>query len=429
MESNLLELIMENRKQRASKWVSTHGVKVYPESKRGYWRIIWSENGKQRDTSARSESEALNKASQIELRLQSTNGGQSQLTIKDAYLAYIDENQGGDTRIEWGKKHTRNTKQIFLKTILPAIGDKKCDSLSRAHLKSLATQEMTQSNRQHLLRTLAAFIKWGYREGWIHDDPARLLAGLTYVKKAKRKKGTRIDQAVKVAGESSLAVDPKAIPSKTDVHKLGKSMAKVSGIWWMELMVNLAAYSGLRLGEILDLDISHIDVKNRIIKVEYQLLDDAGNLSRELPKWDVQRRTIFPVVTPSGYKLAEQLQRRIKEIKSTHKIPTLQDGTNRLLIFPNSNGGWMSGSNFSSRVRRPAQELAGWEVNPETGKYIWNFHSLRHVFCSHMINDLHRNVADVSIAAGHGSVSTTLEMYVGRAEGALERLKGEPRDN
>jgi len=45
-----------------------------------------------------------------------------------------------------------------------------------------------------------------------------------------------------------------------------------------------------------------------------------------------------------------------------------------------------------------------------------------------MINDLRRDPADVSIAAGHGSISTTLEMYVGRADGALERLKGKPHD-
>jgi integrase len=419
---------METNKSRASKWITNNGVKIYPPSGRDYWRIVWTEDGKARDTSAKSEPEALNKASEIEQRLRTTNGKRSMLTVKEMYLSYVDEEQGGDTRHEWGKKHTRNTKQIFLKTILPAIGEKQCAALKAEHLKKLVSQKMTTSNRQHLLRTLTAFMKWGYREGWILEEPTRLLAGLTYVSKVKRKKGSPMDQVAKVAGESNLAVDPKAIPSKDDVQKLGRAISELTGIWWMELMVNLAAYSGLRLGEILDLDLSHVDIKNRIIKVEYQLLDDAGNLSRQLPKWDVQRRTVFPVVTPAGYKLAEQLQRRLKEVKSTHKIPTLQDGTHRLLLFPNSNGGWIGGANFSTRIRRPAQELAGWAKDPTTGKFVWNFHSLRHVFCSYMINDLRRDPADVSIAAGHGSISTTLEMYVGRADGALERLKGNLRD-
>jgi hypothetical protein len=41
-----------------------------------------------------------------------------------------------------------------------------------------------------------------------------------------------------------------------------------------------------------------------------------------------------------------------------------------------------------------------------------------------MINDLRRDPADVSIAAGHGSVTTTIQMYVGRVRGALDRLLG-----
>lgn len=418
----------DTNKDRASKWVTNHGVKIYPENKRGYWRIVWTENEKPRDTSAKNEAEALNKAGEIELRLRTANGGRSQLTVKDMYLAYIDESQGGETRAEWGKKHTRNTRQIFLRSVLPELGTRSCASLKSEDLKNLASAAKTNSNRQHLISSLNAFMKWGYREGWILEDPARLLAGLSYASKAKKKKGPAQDRQAKIAGENNLKIDAKAIPSHADVKNLGKAMVKVTGIWWMELMVNLAAYSGLRLGEILDLDLSKIDVKNRIIKVDYQVLDDAGNLSRQLPKWDVQRRTVFPEVTPTGYKLVEQLQRRIKEVQSIHKVPTLQDGTKRLLIFSNSNGAWIGGANFSTRIRRPAQALAGWKTDPSTGKFLWNFHSLRHVFCTYMISELRRDPADVSIAAGHGSVQTTLQMYVGRVDGALERLKGEPRD-
>ena len=412
---------MTNNK-RASKWITNHGVKIYPPTSRGYWRIVWTEDGMPKDTSAKSEPVALNKAGDIEQRLRTTNGKRSMLTVREMAAAYMDDAQGGSTRDEWGKKHIRNTRQIFSKSILPVIGESKCSTLNSEQLKKLASQKMTDSNRKHLLRSLSAFIKWGYREGWILEEPTRLLGGLSFASKTKRKKGSSQNQVAKVAGETHLAVDPKSIPSKQDVHKLGQAAAEISGLWWMELLINLAAYSGLRLGEILDLDMSHIDTKKRHIKVEYQLLDDAGNLSRELPKWDVQRRTVFPAVTPSGYKLAEQLRRRIKEVKELPKVPTLQDGTQRSLLFTNSTGGWIGGANFSTRIRRPAQALAGWETDSASGKFHWNFHSLRHVFCSYMINERRKDPADVSIAAGHGSISTTLQMYVGRAEGALDRL-------
>ena len=132
-----------------------------------------------------------------------------------------------------------------------------------------------------------------------------------------------------------------------------------------------------------------------------------------------------------GYPLAAQLQRRVNELKGLDirgkkvediEIPVLQNSQQRLLLFPNTQGGWNSNSNFAKRVRLPAQKKAGWK-KAKDGKYLWNFHSLRHVFCSHMISDLGCAPIDVSIAAGHKNLSTTLEMYVGNSEGAIDRLR------
>ena len=81
----------------------------------------------------------------------------------------------------------------------------------------------------------------------------------------------------------------------------------------------------------------------------------------------------------------------------------------------------MCPSDFGKRVRRPAQTLAGWPKG-EDGKFQWNFHSLRHVFCTYYLFDLEKNIRDISIAAGHASYLTTLEMYVGNVEGVIERL-------
>ena len=412
------------KENNAAKWVSNHGVKIYSPKSSGYWRVVWTEDGKTKDTTAKNEAEALSKASGIEMRLMTPNGRLSMLSVKDMYKAYVDPKEGGNTREEWGKKHTRNTCQIFNHTILKSIGDVRCADLKESHLRKLVMQEMTNSNRQHLISTLSAFINWGYRGGWILSDPTRLLAGLSYASKARRTESSTNKRIAKQAGESHLVVDPKAIPSHEDVDRLAKATVEVSGVWRYELMVNLAAYSGLRLGEILDLDITHVNAKSRVISVQHQLLDDAGNLSRELPKWGIQRSTVFPAVTPMGYRLQEQLERRIKELKKMREVPTLQDGSKRLLLFPDSNGRWLRGGSFSRGVRRPAQALAGWERDSSGGKFIWNFHSLRHVFCSYMINDLRRDPADVSIAAGHGSVTTTIQMYVGRVRGALDRLLG-----
>ena len=121
------------KENNAAKWVSNHGVKIYSPKSSGYWRVVWTEDGKTKDTTAKNEAEALSKASGIEMRLMTPNGRLSMLSVKDMYNAYVDPKEGGNTREEWGKKHTRNTCQIFNHTILKSIGDVKCAYLALAN--------------------------------------------------------------------------------------------------------------------------------------------------------------------------------------------------------------------------------------------------------------------------------------------------------
>ena len=89
-------------------------------------------------------------------------------------------------------------------------------------------------------------------------------------------------------------------------------------------------------------------------------------------------------------------------------------------MFHNSNGSWISQSSFASKVRHPAQVIAGWPI--ENGKFQWTFHSLRHVFCSYYLGELNQSAKNVAVAAGHSDVFTTLSMYVGASRDAIEQL-------
>jgi integrase len=271
----------------------------------------------------------------------------------------------------------------------------------------------TYSKASHVVACVSTLIHWGSSEGWIPTKTERLLKDLKTIKKAKK---------ARKSGESRLYVDKKLIPTHGMVAEVASEAARVSGIWWYELMFNLAAYSGLRLGEIIDLDIDRINLKEQEITVETQCLDVGGVQSRTAPKWNVERKTTFPKVTPMGYPLQKKLRQRINELKKLEEVPEVQDGSYRLLLFPNKSGGWLSPSKFSSKVRRPAQDAANWPKD-NSGKFIWNFHSLRHVFATYYFAELGKDIRDVSIVAGHKSYTTTLEMYVGNVDGAIERLK------
>jgi len=417
------------KRRTAANWTD-NGVRLTePTDAKPYYRILYFEGGKRGETSASTHSEAIVKVAGIAKRLSVTHGERSLQTVKEMVEAYVNLGRGDYSRKSWGRKHTRTVRNMLNQRVVEDLGDKVCADLTIDDFKMTLSKVNTASLAEHYASVLCTMINWGYRQDWILSDPSKWTKEINRLRdNIKSTKG--IQKAVS-AGESGKFVTDKEIPSAEDVDAVAKAAAEVTGVWWYELLFNLAAYSGARDGEVFDLDIDDVDPSKLIMTIETQRLDDAGHLSQELPKWNTVRKTTFLKVTPMGYKLAEQLQRRINELKGLDAkgkkvrdviVPELQNKQHRLLLFPNTKGGWMSNSNFAKRVRIPAQKAAGWKKDSD-GKYIWDFHSLRHVFCSHMINELGCAPIDVSIAAGHKNLATTLEMYVGNSAGAIDRLR------
>jgi integrase len=121
---------------------------------------------------------------------------------------------------------------------------------------------------------------------------------------------------VTVAGESALLVDPAEIPSSGDVGGLGRALAVRSHGERDELMANLAAYSGLRWGELAALTIGQVAPAARVITVDRKVVEISGQIYGEAPKNRKFRRTIYPRLTPGGYPLAKRLAARIEEARA-----------------------------------------------------------------------------------------------------------------
>jgi len=420
------------KKSRKAIWDSANGVRITePTESKPYYRIVYMEAGIRKETTSPDQGAALLKLAAIEKRLSVTHGQRSLQTVKEMVDAYVNPKKGDYSRKSWKSKHTRNTRNILNQRLVEELGNRRCAEVTLDDLRESLSKVTSASLADHYASSLGALINWGYRQDWILTEPSKWTKELNILRdRIKSELGTT---KIKAAGESSKYVSKKEIPSHKDVHELAKAAAskEVTGIWWYELLINLAAYSGARDGEVFDLDVDAGDPDRLIINIETQRLDDAGNLSQQLPKWATVRQTTFLEVTPMGYPLAKELRRRVNELKGMDEngkavdeveIPTLQNGQQRLLLFPNTQGGWISNSNFAKRVRLPAQKKAGWKRGVNK-KYVWNFHSLRHVFCSHLINELGCAPIDVSIAAGHKNLATTLEMYVGNSAGAIDRLR------
>ena len=182
-------------------------------------------------------------------------------------------------------------------------------------------------------------------------------------------------------------------------------------------MANVAAYAGLRQGELFALTAGQIATDARVITVDRKLIEVAGHLYVEAPKCRKFRSTIYPVRTPDGYPLAEKLAARIEAARAEQQAGTSPLG----LIFPSPRFRHWRSSNFDRRVLAPAYRAAGWR--DASGNGAWTWHSLRHVFCTTALFTWKLDATDVSRMAGHANYRITLDMYVGTTKGVLDRAR------
>jgi integrase len=80
-----------------------------------------------------------------------------------------------------------------------------------------------------------------------------------------------------------LWVDPAEVPADADVAGLGRALAAGQHGDRDELMAVIAAYSGLRWGELAALTIAQVDPAARVISVDPKVGEVAGYLYVEAP--------------------------------------------------------------------------------------------------------------------------------------------------
>ncbi len=76
----------------------------------------------------------------------------------------------------------------------------------------------------------------------------------------------------------------------------------------------VAAYTGMRWGELTALTVGQIGQASRVVIVDRKVVEVRGHLFVEAPKNRKWRRTIYPRATPAGWPLAEIVAARIKEV-------------------------------------------------------------------------------------------------------------------
>jgi integrase len=384
-----------------------YGITVYPaRAEPGRWRAVWCEDGRRQQCEAASEEKLAARLEKVTERL-AAGAPDMRRPGADLIAHYLDPDRL-PVAGRWSRKHAHTQRRLCERFAAPVIGAVTCQDITAGHMQEIVNAAPTAGEGDRVHRMISALVSVGLESGYLANP--RLA-------KVHWQPGDRPLPAARVstAGESGLWVDPAEIPSDSDIGRLRRALAAGRHGERDELMADVAAYSGLRWGELTALTIGQVDTGSRVITVDRKVVEVAGHLYVEAPKNRKFRRTIYPRRTPAGYPLAGRLAARLGAAR------TEQDaGTNPLgLVFPSPAGKHWRSSNFQRNVLKRAYAAAGWRG----GGGRWTWHSLRHVFCTTALFTWKLDPTDVSRMAGHANYRITLDMYVGSTAGVLDRAR------
>ena len=385
------------------------GILVYPPEEAGQpWRAVFTENGRRRFRQAATEAELAAKLAKVTERLRA-GAPNMERPGADLIAHYLDPDRLPVAK-RWSRRHADTQRRLCQRFAAPVIAAVTCQDITVDHMQQIVSAAPTASEGDRLQRCLSAMVTAGIKGGYLTSPRLREVHWQAAGRPVP-------EPQVSTSGESALWVDPAEIPAAADIGKLGQALAAGARGELDELMTNVAAYAGLRQGELFALTAGQIAPGTRVITVDRKLVEVAGHLYVEAPKGRKFRATIYPVRTPDGYPLAGKLTARIEQARAEQ-----QAGTNPLgLIFPSPRFRHWRSSNFDRRVLAPAYRAAGWR--DEHGNGAWTWHSLRHVFCTTALFTWKLDATDVSRMAGHANYRITLDMYVGTTAGVLDRAR------
>lgn len=191
---------------------------------------------------------------------------------------------------------------------------------------------------------------------------------------------------------------PKRPPSKRRFLSDDEVDALVTEIpdrW--KAFVLVAAYGGLRFGELCGLRLEHVNFLRRVVRVEDTIVEAGGKLHAGPTKSGAGRSVALPSF------VVESLSEHVR------RWPPGRDG----LIFADSNGGPIWRSHFYKRVWWPAIRDA------RIGRL--RFHDLRHTSAALAIAE-GAHPKTIQMRLGHHSAAFTLDTYGGLFQGLDEEL-------
>ncbi|WP_158408510.1 site-specific integrase [Desulfosporosinus fructosivorans] len=257
--------------------------------------------------------------------------------------------------------------------IVPELGNIKLQKLKPAELQNLYTKMIkkglstTTALKVHRFMHLALryAIMWGY----LRYNPC---------------------DGVKAP---SLAETEKVIPTDEEMKAI---LAKAEVNMQMYMPVFIASTTGMRLGEILGLHDTTVDIPGKVYSVKFSLNYLDGSFILKQPKTKGSRR---PVTFLPG---SDVVLKKYLKFRTERQLAAKKYNDKPIHFLVNKNGGPLNPSNVSRWFKKIIREL---ELSEEI-----SFHSLRHYHASWLLRqNIHPKVVQERL--GHSNISITLNTY------------------
>lgn len=275
-----------------------------------------------------------------------------------------------DVAEEWWQAHepelAYNTTKGYkpaLKRAIEAFGDIPIKNITPQNIAteiSAFSHNKADKTVRTQLMVYNLIFKYAVEKGYIIYNPARDLSVPRNLKKQKR-----------------------TSPSPEDIKLVKESTGCTFGMFafW-------ALYTGLRKGELLALDWSDIDIKNRTITVNKSLYHDNNQPKVKLPKTQTSI-AVIPIL--------DVLLKKIKPSKG--------------LVFADDDGGYMTEMHFQRKWKIYCQE-SGVTATP---------HQFRHAYAT-MLFEAGIPPEEAQALLRHAQLSTTMDIYTDLREAKLKKI-------
>lgn len=246
--------------------------------------------------------------------------------------------------------------------VVPEFGGLPLSGVTHAHVQLWVTQQVERLSASTVRKNVFALrrmMQAAVRQGLIKSNPAD-----------------------EISLPSARCAEQRFL-TKEEITRLSENIKPR-----YRAMVLVAAFGGLRFGELCALRRKDVDPMRSTVRVTQTLMDVNNRVSFGPPKTKASVRT---VTIPRS--IMTELVRHMDEYTVRES-----DG----LVFTFKNGNPIRRAWFRTRTWLPALTAADLEGV--------RFHDLRHTFVSLWVS-LGRNAKEVSKVAGHSSVAFTLDRY------------------